>query len=397
MLAHRIRLNPNNVQATSLSKAAGVARFAYNWALNEWKRQYDVSQTSPALPKPNEAALRRQLNAIKRSSFPWMLEVTKNAPQMAIMQLGDAFQNFFSGRSHYPTFRQKGRDDRFTLTNDQFNIEGKRIRIPKLGWVRMRESLRYTGQVVSATVARHAGHWYASITVDTPDDMPLPQAENQGAVGVDLGITALATLSTGEKVLGPKALTTLLKKLRRLGRCLTRKVNGSRNRAKARQKLARLHARIADLRSDSLHKLTTELTRRFHSIVIEDLNVKGMLKNHRLARAISDMGFHEFRRQLMYKAARCGGEVFVADRWYPSSKLCSSCGDKLERLNLGVRQWICPVCHAMHDRDVNAAINLRNLAVSSTAAACGGDGSGHACKRKVKPAPAKQESNGKKT
>ncbi|WP_332876769.1 RNA-guided endonuclease InsQ/TnpB family protein [Massilia sp. S19_KUP03_FR1] len=271
MLAHRIRLNPNNVQATSLSKAAGVARFAYNWALNEWKPQYDVCQTNPALPKPNEAALRRQLNAIKRSSFPWMLEVTKNAPQMAIMQLGDAFQNFFAGRSRYPTFRQKGRDDRFTLTNDQFNIEGKRIRIPKLGWVRMRESLRYTGHVVSAMVARHAGHWYASITVDTPDETSLPQAENQGAVGVDLGITALATLSTGEKFVGPKALTTLLKKLRRLGRGLSRMVKGSRNRAKARQKLARLHARIAQLRSDCLHKLTTELTRRFHSIVIEDL------------------------------------------------------------------------------------------------------------------------------
>jgi putative transposase len=200
-----------------------------------------------------------------------MLEVSKNAPQMAIMQLGDAFQNFFAGRTRYPTFRQKGRDDRFTLTNDQFNIEGKRIRIPKLGWVRMRESLRYAGHIVSATVARHAGHWYASITVDTPDDTPLPKTENQGVVGVDLGITALATLSTGEKVVGPKALTTQLKKLRRLGRGLSRKVKGSHNRAQTRQKLARPHARIAHLRRDCLHKLTTWLTRRFHTIVIENL------------------------------------------------------------------------------------------------------------------------------
>ena len=133
MLAHRIRLSPNNVQATGLSKAAGVARFAYNWALEEWQRQYELSKTNAALPKPHEAAIRRQLNATKRSTFPWMLEVTKNAPQMAIMQLGQAFENFFAGRTHYPTFRKKGRDDRFTITNDQFMVDDKRIRIPKLG------------------------------------------------------------------------------------------------------------------------------------------------------------------------------------------------------------------------------------------------------------------------
>ena len=177
LFAHRIRLEPNNVQATGLSKAAGVARFAYNWALGEWQRQYDLSKTDPALPRPNETALRRQLNAIKRSAFPWMLEVTKNAPQMAIIQLGQAFDNFFHKLCRYPRFRRKGRDDRFTITNDQFKIEDKRIRIPKLGWVRMRECLRYAGHIVSATIVRHAGRWYASITVDTPDVPPLPQAE----------------------------------------------------------------------------------------------------------------------------------------------------------------------------------------------------------------------------
>jgi putative transposase len=275
-LAHRIRLDPNNVQATGLSKAAGVARFTYNWALSEWQRQYDLSKTDAALPKPNETALRRQLNAIKRAAFPWMLEVTKNAPQMAIIQLGHAFDNFFNKLSRYPRFRRKGRDDRFTITNDQFSVEDKRIRIPKLGWVRMRECLRYAGHIVSATIARHAGRWYASITVDTPDDPRLPQAENQGTVGVDLGITALATLSNGEKVVGPKALTTLLHKVRRLARRLSRKVKGSHNRAKAKMKLAKLHAKIADIRQDCLHKLTTDITRRFHTVVIEDLNVKGM-------------------------------------------------------------------------------------------------------------------------
>jgi len=397
LFAHRIRLEPNNVQATGLSKAAGVARFAYNWALGEWQRQYDLSKTDPALPRPNETALRRQLNAIKRAAFPWMLEVTKNAPQMAIIQLGHAFENFFKGAARYPKFRRKGRDDRFTITNDQFKIEDKRIRIPKLGWVRMRECLRYAGHIVSATITRHAGRWYASITVNTPDDPRLPQAENQGAVGVDLGISALATLSNGEKVVGPKALRTLLDKVRRLARSLSRKVKGSRNRIKAKTKLAKLHAKIADIRRDCLHKLTTDLTCRFHTIVIEDLNVKGMLKNHCFARAIADMGFYEFRRQLTYKTARRGGTLIVADRWYASSKLCSNCGYTLASLDLGTRQWTCPACQVVHDRDVNAAINLRGLAVSSTVIACGGTGADLACKRKMKLVPVKQESNGKKT
>ncbi|MGH8854132.1 MAG: RNA-guided endonuclease InsQ/TnpB family protein, partial [Telluria sp.] len=259
--------------------------------------------------------------------------------------------------------------------------------------VQMREVLRFTGHIVSATVSRVAGHWYASVTVDMPDGPPLPPAENQGVVGVDLGVTTLATLSNGETFTGPKALRTLLNKLSDLGRELSRKVKGSRNWAKAKAKLARLHARIANLRRASLHQLTTSITRRFHTIGIEDLNVKGMLGNPKLARAISDMGFFELRRQLEYKAAWRGGHVVVADRWYPSSKLCSCCGYRLEALGLGVRQWNCPGCGTLHERDVNAAINLKNLAVSSTVSACGGGGAGHAREHMVKPAPVKQESN----
>jgi putative transposase len=358
-----------------LARAAGTARFAYNWALAEWKRQYEASKVDPQAHKPNEGVLRRQLNAIKREQFPWMLEVTKNAPQMAIMQLGRAFQNFFAGRSRYPTFRRKGRDDRFTLTNDQFCVQGKCVRIPKLGWVRMREPLRFAGRIVSASISRVAGRWYASITVDVAST-PLPPAENQGAVGVDLGVTNLATLSTGEIYAGPMALRALLDRLRRLSHSLSRKVKGSRNRLKARARLARVHARIAHLRREGLHQLTTSITRRFHTIGIEDLNVKGMLGNRHLARAIADMGFGELRRQLEYKAAWRGGQVVIVDRWYPSSKTCSECGDRLSNLDLAIRHWTCPACGVLHDRDVNAAINLRNVAVSSTVSACGGDGSG---------------------
>ena len=395
LLAHRIRLDPNKVQSTYLARAAGTARFAYNWALAEWQRQYHASLADPALQKPNEMALCRRLNAVKRTEFPWMLEVTKCAPERAIMQLGRAFENFFAHRARFPTFRRKGRADRFSLSNDQFRVEDRRIRIPKLGWVRMRESLRFAGRIVSACVSRLAGHWFASITVDMPDGLSLSLAENQGAVGVDLGVKQLATLSTGEMFAGPKALRTLLVRLRRLSRELSRKVKGSRNRGKARMKLAKLHVRIANLRRDSLHQLTTSITRRFHTIGIEDLNVKGMLGNRCLSRAIADMGFGELRRQLMYKTAWRGGQVVVADRWYPSSKTCSHCGFRLEALGLGVRHWTCPGCATQHDRDVNAAITLRNMAVSSTVSACGGEGAGLARECKANPAPEKQESSGK--
>ena len=384
--AHRIRLDPNNVQATYLARCAGTARFAYNWALAEWKRQYDACKLDPALPKPNEAALRRQLNAIKREMFPWMLEVTKNAPQMAIQQLGCAFENFFKGRAGDPRFRRKGRDDRFTLTNDQFNVKDNCIRIPKLGWLRMCESLRLSGRIVSASIERVADRWYASIVVDTIASF-LPPAENQGAVGADLGVTTLATLSTGETFAGPKALRSLLARVKRLARSLSRKVKGSRNYAKAKIKLARLHARIADIRRDGLHKLTTAITRRYQIIGIENLNVKGMLGNHCLARSIADMGFGELRRQLEYKAAWRGGQVVVVDRWYPSSKTCSCCGHRLDVLDLQVRQWRCPDCGVLHDRDVNAAINLRNMAVSFIVAACGGEGSGLALKAQGETGP----------
>jgi putative transposase len=358
ILAHKIALVPNNEQATYLKKACGVARFAYNWALAEWRRQYEAWKSDPSLPKPSQQSLRRQLNAIKREQFPWMLEVTKNAPQMAIIHLGKAFQNFFEGRARYPKFHKKGVHDSFTLTNDQFSIDGCRIRIPNLGWVRMRESLRFAGKLLSATISRVADRWFVSITVDTPNTSHLPQAENQGAVGVDLGVSALATLSTGEAIPGPKPHKALLGRLRRLSRSLSRKQKGSANRKKARVMLAKLHARIAHIRADALHKFTTSLTRRFHTIGIEDLNVRGMVKNRRLARSIMDMGFFEFRRQLEYKAAMRGGQVVVADRFFASSKTCSACGHQLDDLPLSVRRWTCQDCGAVHDRDVNAAKNL---------------------------------------
>ena len=393
IISHKIRLHPNNKQATYFAKAAGTARFAYNWALAEWQTQYAAWKEDNSQPKPSQFSLRKQLNAIKREQFPWMLEVTKNAPQMAIIQLGLAFKNFFAGRAKYPQFKKKGKSrDSFTLTNDQFSVDACRIRIPNLGSVRMRETLRFSGKILSATISRTADQWFVSYTVDT-DSNHLPPAENQGVVGVDLGVSALATLSTGEIVAGAKPHKTLLSRLQRLSRSLSRKIKGSNNRNKAKAKLAKLHARIANIRKDTLHQLTTDLTRRFHTIGIEDLNVSGMVRNRHLSRAISDMGFFEFRRQLAYKAEMRGGVVIVADRFFASSKTCSACGHKIEKLSLSIRQWDCPTCGASHDRDVNAAMNLANHAVSYTVSACGGEGSGLGRKPKMKPAPTKQEFN----
>jgi putative transposase len=394
-LAHRVRLDPTPAQQEYFRRACGVARFAYNWALAEWQRQYAAGQ------KPTEAALRKQLNALK-DKLPWMRAVTKNAPQQGVKNLGRAYANFFEDLAKYrrgelpwkrvrvPTFKKKGRHESFRADNgpdkhhpDAVRTDGKRVRLPIVGWVAMREEVRFAGRILSATISRVADGWYASFAIEM-EYQPDPRSDDT-VIGVDLGITALATLSDGSKLFAPKPLRRYLQKLKRLSRSLTRKQRGSRNRAKAKTKLARLHRRIADIRTDVLHKLTTSLT-RYRTIVIEDLNVAGMLANRTLARAIADVGFFEFRRQLQYKAEMAGSTVVVVDRWFPSSKLCSACGAKNGALTLSERIWTCAPCGTSHDRDVNAARNLARYAESSPASACGAEGTGREDDFAVKPA-----------
>ena len=373
---HIIRLDPTDKQATYFAKACGVARLAYNWALAEWQNQYKLDKAyrddclangieidTSKLNKPSQGKLRKQLNAIKRTQFPFMLEVTKCSPQLAIMQLGDAFKRFFKGEAKYPKFRKKGVDDRFSLSNDQFRIDGKRIKIPNLGWVRMSEPLRYHGKILSAKIFKKGGDWFVSVAIELADIItPLPKTGK--AVGIDLGITDLAVLSDGSKIQAPKPLKAQLKKLRRLNKSLARKVKGSKNREKAKTKLSRLHAKIGNIRQDFSHKLTTHLVKEYDTICIEDLNVSGMVRNRKLARAISDLGFYEFKRQLIYKANQWGKVVKEVDRFYPSSKTCSNCGFIMAKadLTLNVRNWQCPSCHTQHDRDINASINILNNA-----------------------------------
>lgn len=391
LISHRIALDPNDRQVTYFARACGTARFAYNWALAEWQRQYQARKDDPTLPVPSEAALRRQLNAIKAEQFPWMADVTKNAPQQAIKNLGSAFKRFFAGQGKYPRFKKKGVHDSFRADPgpdknhpNAVDVTAKRIKLPVIGWVRMREPLRFSGKVMSAVVSRAADRWFVSLTVEIEHQAPV--RETQAAGGVDLGVKALATISDGSTFDGPKALRSNLARLKRQSRALSRKVKGSANRRKAKAKLARLHARIGNIRADGLHKLTTILVSRFALLGIEDLNVRGMMANDRLALSIADMGFYEFRRQLEYKAAMAGTRIVVADRWYASSKTCSDCGSMIDALPLSVREWDCQACGSHHDRDLNAARNLMKMAVSSTATACGEEGSGPGRKTRTKPA-----------
>jgi putative transposase len=397
LLAHKIALDPNNKQATYFARACGVARFAYNWALAEWKREFEAGG------KPSDAALRKRLNAVKRDQFPWMFEVTKCAAQESIINLGVAFSNFFrdckkpkaQGRARYPRPKKKGVHDSFCAANEAgtFRCDGTRIKLPVIGWVRMREPLRFAGKPKYVTISREADRWFASILVETAEAAKTQQPGV--AVGVDLGIAAFATLSrplAGEKAFkGPKAHKAQLARLRRYNKALARKKKGSANRRKARLRLARLHARIGDIRKDYLHKLSTALVKNYRIVGIEDLNVSGMSRNRCLARSIMDEGFRAFRVMLEYKAKLYGARVVVADRFYPSSKTCFCCKSVKQTLSLSKRTFACDDCGAKVDRDENAATNLEYLAVSSTVSACGEERSGAVRKSRVKRASAKQE------
>ncbi|WP_330169294.1 RNA-guided endonuclease TnpB family protein [Bartonella grahamii] len=239
--------------------------------------------------------------------------------------------------------------DRFTLTNDQIQFQGSKIRIPKLGWVRLREQLQFQGKILSATISRKADRWFVSLSVETDNQESL--SENQAIVNLDLGINALVTLSTGKTIGSVKLYKALLNRLRRLSRRLSRKQKGWSHRHKEKQKRAKLHARIRNIRTDNLHKVTTDLIQRFGTFCLEVLHVKGLLKNQHLSRVL-------------------------ANRWYASRKICHHCGCKIEQLPLNIREWRCSHCSTHHDRDINAAINFKNLAVSSTVSACGEEGSG---------------------
>jgi putative transposase len=355
-LAHTIRLYPTETQETFFKKACGVARVAYNYGLTEYQKQ----RKEGFKPKIND--IKKQFNQEKKTLYPWMSETNKDANQQPFTSLQSAFTRFFKHLSKYPKFKKKGIKDSFYISNDKFDVEENKFWIPKLGWVKGAESLRFAGKIMSAVVRRKANYWFVVVSVKT--DKTFVTCDNQAVVGVDLGIKTLAILSDGKVIESVNPLKIRLNKLKLLQGWVSRKVKGSSNRRKANQRVSKVHYEVACLRKDILNKLTTYLCENYQVIVIEDLNVSGMLKNHKLAFSISDLGFGEFRRQLEYKSILHGNTLIVADRWFPSSKMCSGCGNVKETLLLSEREYICEKCGMVIDRDFNAAINLRNYGLN---------------------------------
>jgi putative transposase len=353
--AHKIRLHPTPEQARYFAKAAGTSRFVWNWALAEWNRQYETGE------KPSALKLKKQFNEIRREQFPWTWEVTKNASDQPFRDLGKAFTAFFEGRASRPRFKSKKRSKpSFYLANDQLELGDHRLWIPKLGWVNMAENLRFEGKVTGARITKTADWWFVSIQVEIPAALPV---KKEAACGIDVGLNRLTTLSTGEGVENQAFLKTALKTLRQANKRLHRRKLGSKNREKARRQVARLYYRITCLRDDVLHKLTTRLANCYGIIGMEDLNLKGLLKNRKLAPSFSDAALGKLLHLLNAKRESRGGQVIKIDRFFPSSKTCHSCGWKWEDMQLADRVFLCQNRHCAYyqfeqDRDYNASLNI---------------------------------------
>jgi len=372
--AVKVALDPSPAQERLLLSHAGAARFAFNAGLAH------VQEAIEAGVKPEWSfySLVRWWNANKNTlavgddGVPWWAENSKEAANTGLRSLAAALSNWAKSRKGqrkgkrvgFPRFRAKDRaTPRFAYTTGRFGLidgDPKALRLPRIGRVHCMENVaaRVGGAcVLRMTVSRRAGRWYASLTVER-DDKPVTKPPRGGAVGVDLGVKTLATLSDGTVIENPRYLRKSERRLKMAQKALSRKVKGSNRRAKARAKVARIHAHVANQRQDAIHKATTMIAQTYLHISVEDLNVVGMVKNHRLAKAVSDASFGEFRRQLDYKTARTGAALHVVDRWYPSSKTCSKCGRVKAKLSLAERVYRCDGCGLVMDRDLNAAVNI---------------------------------------
>jgi putative transposase len=367
--AYRCRAYPDQAQQQVLARTFGCVRVVWNRTLNARRARYaaDGSRTSYAQTD-------RALTTMKRDpELAFLNEVSSVPLQQALRHQHKAFAAFFSKRARYPRFKSRRGRQSAHYTRSAFTLRGGALRLAKTD-----APLRFTwswpdidvGALDPATVIvsrEPDGRWYVTFTIDTAAPQPLPPAAH--AVGVDLGVTNFAATSDGERIANPRHLERKARNLARYQRRMARRRKGSANRAKAAAKVARAHRKVRNARQDFLHRASTELVRQNDMIVIEDLAVANMIRNRYLARAISDCGWGEFRRQLEYKCGRYGRELVVIDRWYASSKTCSTCGYLLAELSLSTRYWTCPSCRARHDRDINAAKNI--LAAGLAVSACG--------------------------
>ncbi|MFI6506421.1 RNA-guided endonuclease InsQ/TnpB family protein [Streptosporangium sp. NPDC050855] len=353
--AFRFRFHPTDEQAEILSRTFGCARLVYNKALEHRSRAYTVEGRKVSYVESSAALTQWK----KTEDLAFLNEVSSVPLQQALRHLQAAFANFFAKRAKYPTFKsRKTSRAGAEYTRSAFRWKDGQLTLAKMDgplnvvWSR---PLPQGAEPSTVTVSKDAaGRWFVSILCEDRIP-PLPPAS--GTVGVDAGITALATLSTGEKIVNPRHERADRRKLAKVQRNLSRTEKGSANRHKAKLKVARVHARIADRRRDHLHKVTTRLVRENQTVVIEDLTVRTMVKNQSLARAISDASWRQMRTMLEYKAQWYGRKLLAVDRWFPSSKLCSACGTIQPSMPLGTREWVC-ACGTYHDRDVNAAKNI---------------------------------------
>ncbi len=407
--AVKVALDPTPRQERLLESHAGAARFAYNAGLAHVKDMLERQEK----PEWSYYALRRWWNQAKGAlavnavtGETWWRKNSKEAYNAGLKSLADALSNWSKSRKGlrkgrrvgFPRFKSKDRaTPRFAYTTGSFGLidyDPYALRLPKIGRVHCMENVskRVDGaKILRMSVSRHAGRWMASLTVERKDG-PMPTPLKGGSVGIDLGVKQLATLSDGTIIRNPRALDSNLRRLRREQKNLSRKRKGSNRRRKARTRVARLHARVADLRRDLLDKTTTMLARTYADISIEDLNVAGMVRNHRLARSVEDAAFAEFRRLLTYKTARTGARLHVIDRWYPSSKTCSNCGTVKAKLSLSERVYHCEECGLSIDRDLNAAINIQVAgSAPETLNARGGNGRRTDASRRATRHPVKRE------
>jgi putative transposase len=354
---YRFRMRPSREKGQALFRQAGARRFVWNWALARRKAYFaEHGQTIPA------ALLSKELTALKsRAETAWLQEADSQALQQTLRDLEVAFRVFFEKRARFPRFKSKKRDTpRFRIPQRVKIREGK-VYVPKVGWVRLRQSQIIDGQTKSATFKRDAcGHWYVTLVVAfTLPDVILPPPDPEQVIGIDAGLKDFAVFSTGERVPAPKFFRAGQRKLRRAQRVFGRRKAGSNRKARAKTRVARVHQKIANQRGDFLHKLSTRIIKRFAGACIEDLSLKGLVRT-KLAKSFSDAALGEFFRQLRYKARWQGKHLIAIDRFFPSSKRCHACGAVNEALTLAERQWTCPACGAVLDRDHNASQNIRD-------------------------------------
>ena len=368
--SHRIALKPTPEQESLFGQHAGYARFAYNWALSEFQAGLQVGEWL------TERTLRPRWNAVKQIIAPWGRELSQNAAKYAIIDLGQAAEGWGeyrrkvkagqrSGRRvGFPRFKRRKHEQGFRADNgpDTVRVDGKVVILPKIGRVGMVEHLRFSGSIREVTINRTAGIWFACFCVENGQEPP--PLKDGPTIGVDVGVGAMAVCSDGNKVENPKALATSLKRLRKVDKAIarSRNVHGKAVHSNRRERLyakrRRVHARVVNVRNDHHHKATTAIAKPAGRVVVETLNVSGMVRNRRLARSISDAGMSGFLSKLEYKCLWYGAEYVKVDRWYASSKLCAQCGWKNDELTLSDREWWCGGCGVLNDRDANAAVNL---------------------------------------